>query len=146
MAITIRRGGPADIPAMHRIRLAVQENRLSPTSGIVEESYLPFLGSAGMGWVAESEIAPVGFAIVDISVGNVWALFVDLDSQGQGVGRALVDAIRTGAVEHGINRLWLATAVGTRAERFYEQLGWTRTASIDKGEVRFELDLGVQAT
>lgn len=138
MHMAIRPARLEDIAAMHRIRLAVQENRLSPTASISEPSYVPFLTERGIGWVAESESAMLGFAILDTDTKNVWALFVDPDAEGRGVGRALLDRLVDGAAERGLDRLWLTTAAGTRAEAFYVRAGWVRGGPTDKGEVEFE--------
>ena len=35
--------------------------------------------------------------------------------------------------------VWLGTAPGTRAEKFYAAAGWTRTGIRANGEVRFEM-------
>jgi len=35
--------------------------------------------------------------------------------------------------------VWLGTAPGTRAEKFYEAAGWTKTGIRPNGEVRFEM-------
>ena len=47
---------------MHRIRLAVRENRLTSTV-IAERDYVPAIEDTGRGWVAEADGAVVGFAI-----------------------------------------------------------------------------------
>ena len=141
MTFTIREALPSDIPAMHRVRLAVRENRLSGMLSIDEGSYRPFLDDHGRGWVAESAGALIGFAIVDLARANVWALFVDPNEEARGVGRALHDRLLLGAAEQGVTRLWLTTMPGTRAERFYEAAGWSR-AGIVQGEILFERDLG----
>jgi GNAT superfamily N-acetyltransferase len=140
MIFTVREAILADIPAMHRVRLAVRENRLSGLLSIDEGSYLPFLGEYGLGWVAESADAVIGFAIVDLAQANVWALFVDPDAEARGVGRALHNQLLQGAVERGVSRLWLTTMPGTRAERFYEAAGWSRAGMV-QSEIRFERDL-----
>ncbi len=141
MIFTVREAIPSDILAMHRVRLAVRENRLSVLLSIDEGSYRPFLEDHGLGWVAESAGAVIGFAIVDLAQANVWALFVDPDGEARGVGRALQDRLLLGAAERGVTRLWLTTMPGTRAERFYEAAGWSRAGMV-QGEIRFERDVG----
>jgi hypothetical protein len=44
--------------------------------------------------------------------------------------------------EQGLDRLWLTTEPGTRAERFYQQAGWVRGEAPRGGEVGFELRRG----
>ena len=35
--------------------------------------------------------------------------------------------------------VWLSTAAGTRAEKFYRKAGWTETGTHGKGEIKFEM-------
>lgn len=127
----------ADIPAMHAIRLAVQENRLSDPQRIGEDSYRPHVANGGA-WLAEVDGRPVGFAILDAAMQNVWALFVHPQAERAGIGRALEARMLAWAQQRGLDRLWLATSPGTRAEHFYAASGWTRAGLTDTGEVRFE--------
>jgi RimJ/RimL family protein N-acetyltransferase len=49
--------------------------------------------------------------------------------EGQGVARAMLDAIRAIAVEHGCRRVWLVTTNdNTRALRVYQQYGFELVA------------------
>lgn len=48
---TLRRAERADIPAMHRVRLSVIENRLA--SIVTEDDYIPAIEETGRGWVVE---------------------------------------------------------------------------------------------
>jgi GNAT superfamily N-acetyltransferase len=131
----IRPASAGDVPLMHRIRLDVRENRLTPGSAIDEPSYLPFLGTTV---IAEAEGLVVGFAALDVPRSSVWALFVGPSAQGCGNGRALHDALLDLAAAHGLERLSLTTAPGTRAERFYREAGWQPAGRADTGELRFE--------
>ena len=140
MSLAVRTAGSADIAAMHRIRLAVRENRLSNPQAITEESYLPFV-SAGSAWIAELHGNITGFAAIDRPAGNVWALFVAPEAEGQGVGRALHDAMLDWARQQGLGRLWLSTAKGSRAELFYRRAGWEMAGPTANGELRFERTL-----
>ena len=79
--IAVRQAQIADIEPMHRIRLAVTENRLSEPGRIGHSSYIPFV-AAGSAWVAESRGAITGFAIIDAEERSVWALFVDPAVEG----------------------------------------------------------------
>ena len=122
---------------MHRIRRAVRENRLSDTTRVTENSYLPFLASGG-GWVAETDKGVIGFAMIDAQAGSVWALFVDPMAEGLGAGRALLERMLEWSRSQGLRSLSLTTSAGTRAERFYRQQGWQGTGCTDDGELRFE--------
>ena len=81
--------------------------------------YRPLLGGEGRGWVAELDGGIAGFAVADLARGNVWALFVDPDFEGRGVGRRLHDAMMEWCFASGAERVWLSTDPGTRAEAFY---------------------------
>ncbi|HEX8513374.1 MAG TPA: GNAT family N-acetyltransferase [Allosphingosinicella sp.] len=136
----IRSARTADIEAMHALRLRVLENALSDPQRVTEDSYRPYLAK-GAAWVAETESGLAGFAILDVPGGTVWALFVVPEAEGKGVGRALHARLLEGAAEHGLTRLSLTTAPGTRAERFYTEAGWTRAGIAEAGELSFGMDL-----
>lgn len=136
----IRPAQAADIKAMHALRLRVAENRLSDPGRVTEDSYPPYL-DRDSAWVAETEGRLAGFAILDVAQAGVWALFVAPESEGAGVGRALHARLLEGAAAHGLTRLSLTTAPGTRAERFYTEAGWTRTGTTSTGELSFERNL-----
>jgi GNAT superfamily N-acetyltransferase len=140
MLATIRIAAAADVPAMHRIRQCVRENRLSDPQRITEASYLPYV-AVGTAWVAETDLGIAGFAILDREAKSVWALFVDPKAEGVGVGRALHDQLLELAREKGIRQLSLSTSQETRAERFYTRSGWIQVGFTASGEVRFEKTL-----
>ncbi len=138
MTVTIRQARRGDIPAMHSIRMGVRENRL--VSAIVTEaSYVPQMEDVGRGWVAEVDGTIAGFAVGNGRTGNIWALFVDPAHEGRGIGRRLHDVMVAWLWTQALDRLWLTTAPGTRAERFYEAAGWTRVGAVASGEQRFEM-------
>ena len=120
----IRVATEADIPRMHQIRLSVRENRLSDPAAIRPDDYRPMLNERGRGWVAELDGRLVGFAVADRLRANIWALFVDPEREGRGVGRALHDAMLDWLFSTGVEEIWLGTEPGTRAERFYLASGW----------------------
>ena len=131
----IRPATAADIPAMHRIRLEVRENRLSPGSAVTEPSYLPFLDATV---VAEAGGTVVGFAALDIARSSIWALFVGSTAEGRGIGRALHRGLLDLAAAHGLERLSLTTAPGTRAAQFYQRAGWQPAGLAAGDELLFE--------
>ena len=120
--------------------MAVHENRLSDATAVGTHSYLPFV-SAGSIWVALADTRIIGFAAIDAPTANVWALFVDPAREGQGAGSALHDQMLRWATGEGLERLWLTTTPGTRAERFYRRQGWAIAKTTDSGEIRFEREL-----
>ncbi len=140
MQAILRPSSVDDIPAMHRVRVSVRENRLSDPAQIAERDYLAFV-QAGTAWVAELAGEVVGFAALDATTGTVWALFVDPEAEGAGIGRALHDNMIGWARELKLRRLSLSTAPGTRAELFYVAAGWVRDGSASSGEVLFRMSL-----
>ena len=138
MITVLRQATQLDIPGMHRVRLAVRENRLT-SSIISEEHYVPAIEITGRGWVIEIDGNVVAFAVGNKDTGNIWALFVDPDHEGLGYGRRLHDAMVDWLFQNKISRLNLSTAFDTRAEKFYEKAGWIKTGKREHGEVYFEL-------
>jgi GNAT superfamily N-acetyltransferase len=135
--LIVRVARQADIKPMHGIRLAVSENRLSDPNRIGEQSYAPYL-AAESAWVAEMNGAVLGFAILDVIECSVWALFVDPDHEGKGLGLALHARILASSRERGLERLSLATGPDTRAARFYRELGWFEVGRASGGDLLFE--------
>lgn len=145
MTFQIRPATLADVQAKHTLRLAVRKNKLSDRRKITEASYLPYV-HAGSAWVAvdRSQII-VGFAAVDHVTESVWALFVQFEQEGLGIGRALHATMLTWARKHGIRGFWLVTAPGTRAERFYVSAGWEKSGASGTREAWFVRRLGGDA-
>jgi GNAT superfamily N-acetyltransferase len=133
----LRQAFASDIPAMHRVRLAVTENRLASTV-VTESDYQPAIEIHGRGWVVEIDTRVVAFAVGNKTNGNIWALFVEPTHERQGYGRLLHDEMMKWFRSQGIAKLWLTTEAGTRAEHFYKQAGWIRSGTTAGGEVRFE--------
>ncbi len=138
--MTLRAAVEADIPAMHRVRLAVRENRLSRPDLVRPEDYRRLLAADGAGWVCERNGRIVGFAVGDLARGDLWALFVEPGHERAGLGRRLHDALLARMFAAGAARLWLTTAPGTRAERFYLRAGWRCAGRTPGGEARYEID------
>jgi GNAT superfamily N-acetyltransferase len=135
----VRLATTADIPAMHRVRTAVRENRLRDPSRITHSDYAAAITELGCGWVAEASGAVVRFA-VGCRSGNIWALFVHPDHEGCGHGKALHSAMVSWLWAQGLRQLWLTTDPGTRAEAFYRWQGWRSCGTVSGGELRLELD------
>ncbi len=141
----IRTASNADIDAMHAVRCAVRENRLSRPDRITSADYRAMLERDGRGWVAEVDGRIVGFAVADLCRFNVWALFVDPEHERRGVGRVLHDVMMEWFFEQpGVEGVWLTTAPGTRAEKFYERAGWRNHGLDVHGETRFEMSRPVR--
>ena len=134
----LRLATAADIPAMHRVRVAVRENRLSDPSRITPSDYVAAMNELGCTWVidVDGEVAAFGSGYHD---GSVWALFVHPDHEGHGYGRALHATMLEWLWSLGHTKLWLTTAPGTRAERFYLAHGWRPCDVEPNGDLRLEL-------
>lgn len=133
----IREATRSDVPALVVVRGAVKENIL--TSDIPHERIVAGLEVRGKGWVAEHEGQVVGFSIADLDESMIWALFLLPAWEGRGLGAALLERAVGWLWREGCECIWLTTEPGSRAEGFYEYLGWTRVGMTEKGEVRFEL-------
>jgi GNAT superfamily N-acetyltransferase len=138
MTIVIRQATLSDAAAIWAVRYAVQENTLTP-GRITDEDLRREIEDTGRGWVLEEDDSIRAFAIGNAVTGNVWALFVHPDAQGQGYGRRLHDVMVAWLRERGAPTLWLMTGEQTRATVFYERLGWRRVGASSNGEVRYEL-------
>jgi len=134
----LRQAVAADIPGIQRVRSAVRENRLTSTV-IPDDAVLEAIEVLGRGWVVESQGEIVGFSIGNATNGNVWALFVHPDHERRGHGRLLHDTMLAWLWSRGLERLWLTTEAGSRAQGFYEIAGWRLTGRTDRGELRYEM-------
>lgn len=140
LRMNIREATLTDIERIQEIRNAVRENRLSDPSLVPDSDVQDYITRRGKGWVSEAAGMITGFAIVSLLDKNVWALFADPQFEGNGVGRMLHDRMLDWYFEQTNETLWLSTAPGTRAEKFYRKAGWKETGLYGKGEIRFEMD------
>ncbi len=123
---------------MHTIRLSVTENRLSNPDLVKHVHYEEMINMHGRGWVYEEKGNILGFAFLDITNKNVWALFVSPAHEKKGIGRALHDHLLTWWFKNYAYPLWLSTSPDTRAEKFYRRAGWRAAGRTSSGEIRFE--------
>ncbi len=78
--IIFRQARRDDIPALHRVRRAVRENRLTSTV-LTEDDYVRALEPPCRTWLVEADGHVVAFAAANAATGNIWALFVDPDTR-----------------------------------------------------------------
>lgn len=138
MSGVLRQARREDIPGMHRVRRAVRENKLT-SDAIREEHYVPEIEITGRGWVVTDADEVVAFAVGNRDTGSVWALFVDPAHEGKGHGRRLHDVMVEWLFAEGVERIWLSTDPGTRAQRFYEAAGWSFRRLLPDGQRYYEL-------
>lgn len=135
----IREAVTADIPQIQVVRNLVKENPLPDPSLVTNADCKDYLTNRGKGWVCEIGNRIVGFSIISVKDNNVWALFIQPGYERQGIGRLLHDRMMNWYFSQTSETIWLGTAPNTRAEKFYEMAGWTRTGIRPNGEVRFEM-------
>lgn len=135
----LRQATHSDIAAMHAIRVAVRENTLSDPRRITEADYLAALDELGRTWVVENEGKLEAFA-TGYRNGSIWALFVHPEHEGRGHGTSLHATVVNWLWTLGHQRIWLTTAPGTRAERFYLAKGWKARGVDSCGDTRLELE------
>jgi len=140
MLAILREANRGDVAAMHRVRVAVRENRLT-TSVVTEEHYFPAIEATGRGWVVEVNGAVAAFAVGNGQTGNIWALFVHPEHERCGYGRRLHDIMVSWLFSRGLRKLWLTTTPNTRAEHFYVAAGWQFKRTLPSGESMFELQV-----
>lgn len=137
MQSTLRQARRSDVQDIMRVRHSVKENRLV-SRVISDDEVVEAIEVSGRGWVVEVDGRIVAFAIGNAKTGNIWALFVEPEHEGQGHGKRLQAEMTAWLWSQGLKRLWLSTSPGTRAERFYELTGWQRQGLTSDGEVLFE--------
>jgi len=128
-----------DIDELLEIRFSVSENVLNNRALVTEEITADFLTKRGKGWVCEIENQIVGFAIIDVLENSIWALFVRPGFEGRGIGKKLQEIMLDWFFNQSDQTLWLGTAPGTRAEKFYTASGWRDVGRTQYGEIRFEI-------
>ena len=119
----IRAATIADIAQMQIVRHLVKENILSNPALVTDEDCEDYLTRKGKGWVCESNGSVIGFAVADLVDKNIWALFVHPEFEGRGIGKKLHNMMLDWYFNQTKQTVWLSTAPGTRAEKFYRK-GW----------------------
>jgi GNAT superfamily N-acetyltransferase len=135
---TLRQAVRDDVGAMHAVRMSVLENQLT-RSHISHDDYIEHMEVLGRGWVIDVAGRIVACGVCNARTGNVWGLFVLPDFERCGFGRRLLDTTVDWLWDQGLDRIWLTTQPGTRAQHFYETAGWANVGITEHGEIRFEL-------
>ncbi len=128
-----------DIKQIQVVRNSVKENALSNPALVSDKDCEEFITVRGKGWVCEVDNTIVGFSIVDLKENNIWALFVKPEFEKKGIGKELYTRMMDWYFDQTKTPVWLGTAPDTRAEKFYEKLGWVKTGTVNKGETKFEM-------
>ncbi len=135
-----REANVEDIVALSEVRLSVKENALSNPQRITFEMYQSYLSEIGKGWLCEVDGSVVGFSVASVKDASIWALFVKPVYEGKGIGTKLLKLAAEWLFEAGAPTISLSTDVNTRADNFYERLGWKRGEIRSDGEVCYTLD------
>ena len=102
-----------DIDTLFEIRTSVVENHQSREEiaelGITPESIVKMLETDCGAWVAEIDNQPIGFSIANATEKTIFGIFVLPSFEGQGVGRALMQAAESWLWSKGIEEIWLVT-------------------------------------
>ena len=129
----------SDIKQIQVVRNAVKENQLSDPGLVPNSDVEDFITNRGKGWVCEINGLVVGFAIADLEKDNIWALFILPGNERCGIGKELHKLMLDWYFSHTKQKVWLGTAPGTRAEKFYRMQGWKEAGMHGKGEIKFEM-------
>ena len=139
---------PVDTEILFDIRCSVVENHQSreelASLGITAQTIREMIeGQDYITTIAEANGRPAGFSMAQISEGYVFACFVKPDFEGNGLGRALMEAAETGLRNRGVQEAWLSTGQtpGLRAVGFYSHLGWYKDGHLDDGQIIFRKKL-----
>lgn len=108
--------------------------------GITPETVRQAILENPCAWIAEIDGIPVGFSMVDVEEGCVFAAFVLPEFEGYGLGRSLMSKAEACLFQHH-HTIWLETAEASRAGGFYRHLGWHPVENLPEGDLRFEKGL-----
>jgi len=100
------------------------------------------------GWrtfVADRALRVAGFACTgtnrdDATIGELYALYVDPDAWGDGIGRELIAHAEEALRPYGEATLWVLED-NPRARRFYEAAGWTLDEGVAKTDTFLETEV-----
>ena len=138
----LRAARSEDVETLFAIRCSVEQNHQSREElaelGVTPDAVRAMLESGDyLSLLAEVEGRPVGFCMVQLSEGYVFALFVRPGVEGRGIGRALMARAEAGLRRAGVTEAWLTTGgdPALRALGFYRHLGWRYDGCFDDGQV-----------
>lgn len=139
----IRVATSSDVADMFRIRISVNENKMTMAElaayGVTPESLPGMLSGGGQGWVAEHDSKLVAFAMAEASDATIFALFVEPTYEGKGIGRRLMAEAEQWLTVMGCTQAWLETDrdIDLRANGFYRHLGWVENNKQKDGQTKF---------
>lgn len=142
MTYAIRQATLEDVSVILALRYQAVENKLYRV--ITHEMLVAALKEDCMAWVAQDKGVIVGFSLANKRRKMLWGLFVMPSHQKQGIGKALLSValrwLHTEAKTWGLfpcKKVWLETEIGSRAETFYQYLGWQQGKQVSAREVHY---------
>ncbi|SHI19049.1 GNAT family N-acetyltransferase [Ferrimonas marina] len=117
--MVIRQASLQDINKLRQVFLSCESNDELDMSRLVR-----FIASQGRTFVAQVDGEVTAFVAVNKVSPGIHALYVEPQSQGQGLGRALMETAQTYLQQLGVKRATLHCAVNRPAQHFYRALGW----------------------
>jgi GNAT superfamily N-acetyltransferase len=141
----IRLANPDDIETLFDIRTSVKENYQSREEiaalGITPTTIADMLATDCRAWIAEREHHAIGFALANASQATILGLFVRPTFEGQGAGRALLQAAEDWLFATGNEEIWLVTGNDPtlRAYGFYQHLKWIPVGVVAEGDYAGEM-------
>ncbi|MFZ3387562.1 GNAT family N-acetyltransferase [Buttiauxella gaviniae] len=145
MGINVRPAQLSDVESIFIVRTSVTENHLSREEmramGITESTVSNMIEEGRCAWVATNDDEVVGFSMILREKGSLFGLFVLPAYEGRGIGRRLIKIAEQELFKHH-DVAWLETDKNSRAAKFYMQLGWTNTTTLDGAFIRLEKQHG----
>lgn len=104
MNIRTRLALSSDIEGIFDVRTSVKENYLSREEmelmGITESSVIDMIEKSRCAWVAVDDGKVIGFSMIILDEGSLFAAFVLPEYEGRGVGRSLVELAEQELFKH----------------------------------------------
>jgi ribosomal protein S18 acetylase RimI-like enzyme len=137
MTLYYRRIETGDVDALFDVRANTRQNPISRERlagvGVTPRSMIDGFNAGDFcGWVSVSEHRIVGFCAGLFETGEVLALAVLPDHEGQGAGKQLLGGVVDDLQVNGATRIWLSadSNATVRAHGFYRRLGWLPTGEV----------------
>ncbi|TBX37019.1 N-acetyltransferase [Rahnella victoriana] len=131
----------SDIERIFDVRTSVKENYLNREEmelmGITESSVIDMIEKNRCAWVAVDDGKVIGFSMIILDEGSLFAAFVLPEYEGRGVGRTLVELAEQELFKHH-EVVWLETDKNSRAAEFYRRLGWVEKENVSESDIRLE--------
>ncbi|CAM3882048.1 GNAT family N-acetyltransferase [Rahnella victoriana] len=141
MNIRTRLALSSDIERIFDVRTSVKENYLNREEmelmGITESSVIDMIEKNRCAWVAVDDGKVIGFSMIILDEGSLFAAFVLPEYEGRGVGRTLVELAEQELFKHH-EVVWLETDKNSRAAEFYRRLGWVEKENVSESDIRLE--------